>query len=177
MNVKKLASFFICSLMLLTFSPMLERVEAHKESAAIEDKQQERELVKELEEHRITELHFVTGLDEELSSKPTFNEQMSKTQRSASDDVGEQMLKNLNATGEKEWNSSVQEFAQQLPIDEEAKETLGNYLSYDAVKENISSSLHSSNDLTEALTLSLNEEGLPIPFAEMIARTLVFLLY
>ncbi|WP_082233174.1 hypothetical protein [Halobacillus massiliensis] len=178
MYMKKVAGFILCSLFLFTFYPQTGYAHALEAPLSVQDqkiKDEIEQLTAELEEENISELHFVTGLDERLSKKPKYNKAKSQPVQDPSANDGENMLQILADTGATEWNSSIIEFAEELPVSQESKETLIKLFNYHVVSNVVVSSMD-SDDVTEAMILELKEKGVTDDFAKTTSHTLVFLL-
>ncbi|MCP3027888.1 hypothetical protein [Halobacillus sp. A5] len=180
--MKKELSLFIASvMMLLVFTPVMENAQAaDNEDLGNSEQQEAVQLEKELRENDITELDIVTGLDEQLSSTPAYNEQTTVQAQGVKSKTAaygaKQMITMLENTGKYAWNSSVKEYVDKLPISTASKSTLEKYLGYQFVMETLNVVINFQGDITEALSLQMQNAGLPSWLSGIAARTLVFLL-
>ncbi|MBP2005195.1 hypothetical protein [Halobacillus andaensis] len=175
----------VLSMILMAFSPGMERVQAAENSPSIdplsEQKQQEvKQLENELHESMILEFDIVTGLDERLSSKPTYDEQTIhqpyEPETKEAPHAAKQMIQKLQNTGEYAWNLSIEEYTSKLPITADAKRTFEEYLGYQYVMETLTIAAASHSDITDALSSQMQHAGMPSWLSGVAARTLVFLL-
>ncbi|WP_431803810.1 hypothetical protein [Halobacillus andaensis] len=178
---KKLSLFIMITTLIMALVPGLEGAQAAERQPLSEQEQQEAvNLENELRENGITELHIVTGLDEQLSQAPSYDKQMAdqpygETSKSASN-AGAQMIINLQKTGQNAWDTSIKDYVEKLPVSAGAKSTLEKYLGYSFVMDTLNIVTHSQGDFTEVFTIQMQNSGVPNWLAGVTARTLVYLL-
>ncbi|MFG6147773.1 hypothetical protein [Halobacillus sp. B23F22_1] len=172
------------STVIMAFLPVMGSVQASENSPSIDSLSEQNHEVKllenELHENMILEFDIVTGLDEQLSSKPSYDEQTShqphepETKEAAY--AAKQMIHKLQNTGVYTWNLSIEEYSSKLPITSDSKRTFEKYFGYQFVMEMLNSAADSKGDITNTLSVEMQDEGMPSWLSGVAARTLVFLL-